>query len=83
MEKTFIEALDNEILKAKENYKKAKTETLSNFKDDNFMSEIHIFTDFGAAYATRIDNITRYATEIKTLYNIKNIYEYYQTEELK
>lgn len=83
MKKTFLEALDNEIKKAEENYKAAKTETLSNFKSDNIYSEIHTFTDFGAAYATHIDKITRYATEIKTLYQIKNMYEYYQAEELK
>lgn len=80
MQKTFIEALENEIKKAEENYQEAKNQVLINFKRDNIFSEIHTFTEFGAAYATHIDQITRYATEIKTLYHVKLVYEYYQKQ---
>lgn len=83
MEKSFFEALDNEIKKAEENYQEAKNQVLSNFKRDNIFSEVNTFTEFGAAYATHIEQVTRYATEIKTLYKLKRIYEYYQAEELK
>lgn len=83
MQKTFIETLNEEIKKAEENYKEAKETTFKSLNRETIYSEVHTFTEFGAAYALHVDNITRYATEIKTLYQVKMMYEYYQDKELK
>ena len=87
MQKSFIEALNSEIEYAKERYQEAKKEVLSNLKDNNsdidLIREVNTFYDFGAAYAMRVDNLTKYATKIKTLYEVKQMYEWYQKEENK
>lgn len=83
MKKSFIEALNEQISRAEKNYREAQDEAIKNLKSENIFSDVHNHVEFGAAYSAHIDNVTRYATEIKTLYEVKQMYEYYQAEELK
>lgn len=78
MEKSFIEALTDEISRAEERYDEARQEAIKNLE-----SEIVTHAEWGAAYITHIDNVTSYAMKIKTLYEVKHIYEFYQKEENK
>ena len=80
MVKTFMEALDEEIKKAEGSYSEVKRDIIGIINTEGNRN-IHAFSDYGAAYATNIDKLTIYATKIKTLHEIKNIYEYFQKAE--
>ena len=69
---TFVLDLQKEIKNAEGDFADAKASAI---KDLDGMT-IHMATDFGAAYATHIDRVTRFASKIKTLYEVLNGYKY-------
>lgn len=75
MKKTFIEELNERIKEAEGAYSEAKRDIIGTIGVEG-VRNIHVFSDYGAAYATNIDKLTIYATKIKTLYEVKNAYEY-------
>ena len=81
MKKSFIEALNEQISRAEKKYREAQDEAIKNLKSENIFSDVHNHVEFGAAYTAHIDKITRYATEIKTLHEIKHMYEYFENKE--
>ena len=76
MEK-YQEYLESELLKAKGNFKSVKKEIA-----EKIMSmEYYTAVDFGAAYSTHIDDLTKAATKIETLGEVLQVYKYMKGEE--
>ena len=69
--------LDKMITKAEERYTEAKQNAIRDLQN----IDINQAVSFGAGYYTKIDAVTRYATELQTLYNVRNMVEYYENEQ--
>lgn len=80
--KSFLEVLNKKIAIAEENYKTAQELSMQNLKTCSIYNDAHYHVKYGAASYTHIDQVTKYATEMKTLYEIKKIYESCQKENL-
>lgn len=76
MNNGFLDALNNKIEEAESNYNKAREAAIDELKPN-----VHLYNDFGAAYVTHIDHVTRYATELKTLHEVKRTYLFFNKEE--
>lgn len=72
MENTFLQALTKQFEATKTNYNKAREKAIKNLENN-----ITSHCESGAAYSTHIDNVTRYATELKTLQIVIDMYKYY------
>lgn len=72
MEDTFLQTLIKQFEATKTNYNEAREKAIKNL-DNN----ITFHCEFGAAYSTHIDDVTRYATELKTLQIVIDMYKYY------
>lgn len=80
MKKSFIEELNRQIEIAIEKYNQAKAEAIKNLSDDNIYSGVHDHVEFGAAYVTHIDKVSIYAAKIKTLNEVKALYNHFENQ---
>lgn len=76
MANTYIEYLQEEFKRAKQEFEKAKRETADELGGMNHFTAV----DFGAAYASRIDRVTVAATKLRTIADVMQTYEYFQKE---
>ena len=77
--KTFKEDLQRKIDDATEKFEQAKKDAIKELETMNCRTAI----DFGAAYATHIDNVTRYASRLVSLAEMMDAYNYYDKQEQK
>lgn len=73
MEKTYKQHLEEELAKAEKEFedaKKAAAEEISNM-------EWHVAVDYGAAYASHIEKVTKAAVKAQTIGQMLNEYKWY------
>lgn len=71
--KTFKEDLQHEIDDATEKFEQAKKNAINELENMDCRKAIN----FGAAYATHIDNVTNYASKLVALCDVMDMYNYY------
>lgn len=69
----FMEFLQNELRLAEASYEKRR----ARIADDVQKMEYYIAGDYGAAYASRIEEMTEAAQRIRVLHSIASAYGYY------
>jgi hypothetical protein len=76
MNPEFMKDINEKIKWTEERYTEAKATVIKEIGNNDIFTNVN----FGAAYATHIDNVTRYASELKLLREIKVMYIYYHKE---
>ena len=76
MEK-YQEYLESELSKAKDNFESVKKEIAEKIIKMQYFTAV----DFGAAYASHIDELTKAAAKLQTLGEVLQVYKYMKGEE--
>lgn len=79
MPKNYNEYLKSELEKAISNFEETKKEAAREIETMTYFEA----TDFGAAYASRIDKVTEAAAKIRAIAEAINAYEYFEREGIK
>lgn len=79
MERTYEQHLEAELAKAEKEFedaKKAVAEEISNM-------EWHVAVDYGAAYASHIEKVTKAAVKVQTIGQMLHEYRWYMEQSEK
>ena len=79
MNKKIIEVTKKELEKATHEFESAKAEAINALKN----MSINTAVEFGACLACRIDNVNRYAAEVKKCTEFLRMIEFYQKNNME
>jgi len=74
MNKKYFEYLESQIKEAEEEFNRAKEHAIKDLQN----MDIWTATNYGAAYSTKIDDVTKAAQKIMTLSQMLRAYGFYQ-----
>lgn len=76
MSNNFTEFLNQEIQEAIKEFEEAKKEVINQIESISYYNA----ADFGAAYYSKIDTITKVGQKLYTLYDVKRVYQYFEKQ---
>lgn len=79
MDKNFREYLGRQLKEAQEEFEAAKQSAIKDLESMQYYQA----TDFGAAYYTKIDKVTKAGTRIQEIVNAMRAYDYFEPSEGK
>ena len=79
MDKNFREYLGRQLKEAREEFEAAKQSAIKDLESMQYYQAI----DFGAAYYTKIDRVTKAETRVQEILNAMRAYEYFEPSEEK
>lgn len=72
MERTYQQYLEEELAKAEKEFEEAKKSAA----EEIFKMEWHTAVDYGAAYASKIDEVTKAAVKARTIGQMLHVYKW-------